>query len=431
MTPTDDALLHGAPIRAASPDELPAHTATDLTRRQLVALILVATNAGSLLSFAYKYLEQVARGRAPSPVPNLIEELTGGYGGALIMSLLIYTAWRLALPTRRWPAHIAFHLAGIYIFSALHTTSNYLSRIVVFRLLGLGRYDYGILPARYAMEFPKDLTIYVFIFGFLYLFDRYRRARARELHAVQLEARLAHARLHNLQAQLHPHFLFNALNAISSIMYDDVRAADRMLTRLADLLRRALDASRAQVVTLGEELELLDAYLELMRARFGERLEVELDLAAGLRAARVPALLLQPLVENALHHGAPAPPEPARVAVRCRREGDALVLEVQDNGPGLARPDDTLVGRGVGVTNTVERLHGLYGPAAALDWREAPEGGLVVSVRLPYLEAAPGREAMAEHGPAAQRGPERGHDQVAPREPTPHHDERIWTRSGS
>jgi two-component sensor histidine kinase len=371
----------------------PRHTATDLSRRQLVTLVLVATNAGSLLSFAYKYLEQIARGRLPSPVPTLIEELTGGYGGALIMSLLIYIAWRLALPTRRWPAHIAFHLAGIYIFSALHTTSNYLSRIVVYRTLGLGTYDYGILPARYAMEFPKDLTIYVFIFGFLHLFDRYRRARARELHAVQLEARLAHARLHNLQAQLHPHFLFNALNAISSIMYDDVRAADRMLTRLADLLRRALDASRAQVVTLGEELELLEAYLELMRARFGDRLQAEIEVDGDLRGAPVPALLLQPLVENALEHGAPQPPEPARVAIRCRREGGALLLEVQDNGPGLVHPDEPLVGRGVGVTNTVERLRGLYGTAARLSWRGAPGGGLVVSVRLPYEPEPTGTQA--------------------------------------
>jgi signal transduction histidine kinase len=371
----------------------PRHTATDLSRRQLVTLVLVATNAGSLLSFGYKYLDHVANGRLPSPVRILIEELTGGYGGALIMSLLIYIAWRLALPTRRWPAHIAFHLAGIYIFSALHTTSNYLSRIVVYRTLGLGTYDYGILPARYAMEFPKDLTIYVFIFGFLHLFDRYRRARARELHAVQLEARLAHARLHNLQAQLHPHFLFNALNAISSIMYDDVRAADRMLTRLADLLRRALDASRAQVVTLGEELELLEAYLELMRARFGDRLQAEIEVDGDLRGAPVPALLLQPLVENALEHGAPQPPEPARVAIRCRREGGALLLEVQDNGPGLAHPDEPLIGRGVGVTNTGERLRGLYGTAARLSWRGAPGGGLVVCVRLPYEPEPTGTQA--------------------------------------
>lgn len=381
----------------------PTHTATDLSRRQLAALFLVVTNAGSLLSFGYKYLDHVANGRLPSPVRTLIEELTGGYGGALIFLGLIYIAWRLALPTRRWHAILAFHLVGVYVFSALHTTANYLSRIVVFRLLGLGEYHYGILPARFAMEFPKDLTIYVFIFGFLHLFDRYRRARARELRAAQLEAQLAHARLHNLQAQLHPHFLFNALNAISSIMYDDVRAADRMLTRLADLLRRALDASRAQVVTLGEELQLLEAYLEVMRARFGERLQARIEGDDDIRAALVPPLLLQPLVENALEHGAPIPPEPARVIIRCRREDDALVLQVQDNGPGLAHPDEPLVGRGVGLTNTVERLQGLYGPAARLSWREAPGGGLIMSLRLPYHEVDP-----------ALGSPE-------PSEPVPHH----------
>jgi sensor histidine kinase YesM len=379
-----------------------AHTATDLSRRQLAALVLVATNAGSLLSFGYKYLDHVANGRLPSPVRTLIDELTGGYGGALIFLGLVYIAWRLALPTRRWPVILAFHLVGVYVFSALHTTSNLISRTVVFRLLGLGEYNYGILPARFAMEFPKDLTIYVFIFGFLHLFDRYRRARARELRAAQLEAQLAHARLHNLQAQLHPHFLFNALNAISSIMYDDVRAADRMLTRLADLLRRALDASRAQVVTLGEELQLLEAYLEVMRARFGEHLQARVEVDDALRHVRVPPLLLQPLVENALEHGAPAPPETASVAIRCHREGDTLILEVQDNGPGLAHPDEPIVGRGVGLTNTVERLQGLYGHAARLSWREAPGGGLIMSLRLPYHVADPALGSPEPSEPALQ-----------------------------
>lgn len=375
-------------------------TTLDLTRRQLGALILVVVNAGAVLSFGYKYLDHVANGQFPAPVRSLIEELTGAYGAAFILMLLVYAARRIGLPTRRWQAHIAFHLAGIYLFSALHTTSNYISRTISFRLFGLGEYDYGTLPARYAMEFPKDLTIYLLFFGFLYLFDRYRRARARELHAAQLEARLAHARLHNLQAQLHPHFLFNALNAISSIMYDDVRAADRMLTHLADLLRRALDAYHSQVVALGEELEMLEAYLELMRTRFGERLEIELHVAEDLHAARVPPLLLQPLVENALRHGAPAPPAPARITVRGRRKGDILLLEVQDNGPGLARPDQPLVGRGLGVSNTFERLRGLYGNETTLSCREAPGGGLIVSVRLPYDESMSGLDPDGATEPA-------------------------------
>lgn len=398
-----------------SPAEVSGYTPTDLTRRQLVVLIIVVTNAISLLSFAYKYLGQVAAGHTPSPLGTLVDEMTGGYGAALFLWLIAWAAWRLGLPGRRWPAHLGFHLAGIFTFSALHTTANYLSRTVVFRLAGLGAYDYGILPVRYAMEFPKDLVSYTLFFTFLHLFDRYRRARARELHTAQLEARLAQARLHNLQAQLHPHFLFNALNAISSIMYDDVAAADRMLTRLADLLRRALDASRAQVVTLGEELELLDAYLELMQARFGERLETTIEADDELRHALVPALLLQPLVENALEHGAPAPPEPARVGVRCRREEDALVVEIQDNGPGLALPDEPLVGRGVGVTNTVERLHGLYGDAAELSWRGAPGGGLIVSVRLPYDEAPSAGEPAG-----AERRPRPGDDPAMDHEPARH-----------
>jgi signal transduction histidine kinase len=355
-----------------------------LSKRRAGALILLAVTVVALLTFAYKYLDRAAYGRSPNPLPPLIEELTGHYAGLLLLAPLVLFAGRIQLAARPWRYRIAFHAAGVLLYSALHTTLNWGSRTVLFPLSGLGAYDYGILPVRYAMEFPKDLTSYVIIFGFAALFEHYRAARAREFRTVQLEAQLARAQLQNLQAQLHPHFLFNTLNTISSVMYEDVRAADRMLARLSDLLRRALHASQAQQVALAEELELLGSYLDLMRARFGERLSVQLMVDDEVRAARVPALLLQPLLENALEHGAPPAPEPARVVLRGRREGDRLLLEVEDNGPGLPHPDAPLLGRGIGLTNTAERLSGLYGAAGVLEWREAANGGLIVSVRLPY-----------------------------------------------
>jgi LytS/YehU family sensor histidine kinase len=310
----------------------------------------------------------------------------------------------------------------------MHTTSNFLSRTALFHLLGLGEYRYGTLPTRYAMEFPKDLIIYFLLFSFLYLFEHYRGARERQLRAAQLEAQLADAQLHNLQAQLQPHFLFNALNAISSIMYEDLGRADRMISRLSDLLRRALHASRAQEVTLGEELELLEAYLDLMRARFAERLRVRIAIDDELRRAVLPALILQPLVENAIQHGAPHPPALAEIEVRGHREGDALVLEVQDNGPGLRRPDDDLIGRGVGLTNTAERLRGLYGPAAGLAWHEVPDGGLSVRVWLPYHEAVADHGSPSHLGAVAGRGNESSAHGTLREES---YGEQSWTRSES
>jgi LytS/YehU family sensor histidine kinase len=245
------------------------------------------------------------------------------------------------------------------------------------------------------MEFSLQLIVVGLTTAFVDVLDRNRAAPERELLASQREAGLARAQLQTLQAQLQPHFLFNALNTISSMMYEDVEAADRMIARLSELLRHALRTTRAQTISLVEELEILEPYLDLMRARFGDRLEVELRVEDDARAAAVPALLLQPLVENAAQHGAPEPPLPARIVVAARREGVALVVEVADNGPG-APEDRPLLGRGIGLTNTAARLRALYGDEARLAWENVAGGGLCVRVVLPYRAVAPAADLSEE-----------------------------------
>jgi signal transduction histidine kinase len=350
----------------------------------------VATLLG-LLSFAYYWLDDVVRGNPGSMLPTLVEELTGYWGAMLLVPLGI----RLA---RRYPpaaaSRILIHLGVLLALSAASTTWNWGARSLLFPTLGLGPYDYGQMPLRYLMELPKGAILYVVILAFVVLLDRYRAAREKELRVAHLEAGLARAQLQNLSAQLQPHFLFNALNAVSSVMYEDVERADRMVVSLSELLRASLRASRDQQIALAEELEVLERYLELMRARFGERLRVRVEVEDDVRGARVPAMLLQPIVENALQHGAPAPPEPAEVVVRARRTGDRLMIEVRDNGPGLrgAVP----IGKGVGLTNTADRLRALYGDAQSLGFDDSPGGGLVVRVTMPFREsAAPAREEEA------------------------------------
>jgi two-component system LytT family sensor kinase len=354
------------------------------------AAFAVATLLG-LLSFAYYWLDDVVRANPTPLLPTLVEELTGYWGAMLLMPIGI----RLA---RRYPpaasSRILIHLVVLLALSAASTTWNWGARSLLFPVLGLGRYDYGRMPLRYLMELPKGATMYVIVLSFVVLLDRYRAAREKELRVAHLEAGLARAQLQNLSAQLQPHFLFNALNTVSSVMYEDVERADRMVASLSELLRASLRASRDQQIALAEEMEVLDRYLELMRARFGERLRVEVDVDEAVRGARVPAMLLQPIVENALQHGAPAPPEPAEVVVRARRMEDRLTIEVRDNGPGLrgAAP----IGRGVGLTNTADRLRALYGDAQSLEFEDAPGGGLVVRMTMPFREsAAPAREEEA------------------------------------
>ncbi len=351
------------------------------------AAFAVATLLG-LLSFTYYWLDDVVR-RHPTPaLEPLVEELTGYWGAMLLVPIGIRVARRYP-PTLHW--RVLVHVGVLLALSAASTTWNWIARSVLFPVLGLGRYDYGQMPLRYLMELPKGAIMYVVILAFVVLLDRYRAARERELRVAHLEAGLARAQLQNLSAQLQPHFLFNALNAISSTMYDDVERADRMMTSLSELLRASLRASTTQQITLAEELEVLERYLELMRVRFGERLRVQVDVEPGIGAARVPVMLLQPIVENAMQHGAPPPPQPACVTVRARRMEDTLVIEVRDNGPGLHGGPPA--GRGVGLTNTADRLRALYGDAQSLAFEDAPGGGLVVRMTMPFAaSAAPARE---------------------------------------
>jgi two-component system, LytTR family, sensor kinase len=267
------------------------------------------------------------------------------------------------------------------VFSVLHTSWNWATRSALFPLFDLGRYDYGRMPLRYAMEFPTDVVLYAFVMGLLYLFERFREAREREVQ-------LGQARLEALEGRLRPHFLFNALNTVSAVMYEDVAAADTMLARLAELLRRTLRRPAGGAVPLAEELETLDLYLDIMRARFAERLQVDVRVDEAARGARVPPLVLQPLVENAIIHGDPGSGAAARIGVRARRENGSLLLEVEDNGPGLTGPPGEAVERGIGLGTTARRLAQLYGARAGVSLENLPAGGVRAVVTLPF-EASP------------------------------------------
>lgn len=210
-----------------------------------------------------------------------------------------------------------------------------------------------------------------------------RMYRTQQATAAKLETSLAAARLDALRAQLQPHFLFNTLNAISVLADEDPSKAKRMLLRLADLLRLTLAEGGKQEVRLSEELELLEHYLDIQRARFEDRLALRFDVAPAARDAFVPVLLLQPLVENAIRHGVDPSVAGGTIAVIARRTGDALRLEVRDNGRGLS-PSEGTRKDGVGLANTRARLATLYGERQRLELVTPPEGGAAVVISLPF-----------------------------------------------
>jgi two-component system, LytTR family, sensor kinase len=213
----------------------------------------------------------------------------------------------------------------------------------------------------------------------------HRAAQEREARAERLRSELVQARLDALTGQLHPHFLFNALNSVSALMHRDLPAADAMLARLGDLLRRTLRAGESPEVTLEEEFALLGDYLAVVGVRFRDRLSVEMHLEPGTERAMVPHFLLQPLVENALEHGISRRAGAGRIEVRSARsstDGDTLVLSVSDDGPGYRA--DASPTNGIGLANTRRRLAALYADRQRLTLTDRPTGGLLVRVELPF-----------------------------------------------
>lgn len=234
--------------------------------------------------------------------------------------------------------------------------------------------------------FFSNLLYYWLFVGVGHGFNFHRRYRMREADAARLQARLAQAELHLLKSQLHPHFLFNTLQAISTLMHRDARAADAMLTRLSDLLRVALDCTGTQEVSLEEELAFLQPYLEIEQARLGERLSFELDVQPNVLDARVPHMILQPLVENAVRHGIAPRAVPGHIRVTARGRRGMLDLEVRDDGPGM--PPGHSMNGGLGLSITRARLEHHYGGDFSFEPRNLAGGGFRVSITIPFRPIA-------------------------------------------
>jgi LytS/YehU family sensor histidine kinase len=212
----------------------------------------------------------------------------------------------------------------------------------------------------------------------------YRQFRDRELHSAKLEMQLTRSHLQALKSHLQPHFLFNTMHSISALMLTDVAAADKMMSRVSDLLRMSLESRGIQITSLNRELEFVAGYLEIEKVRFGERLSIVLDIAAETLDAQVPSLLLQPLVENAIRHGISRLSSGGSVWIAASRDGRDLYLRVRDNGPGLGSGVGTPPGTGLGLRTTRERLQTLYGSQQSFEIHDAPSGGVEVCVRIPF-----------------------------------------------
>ncbi len=228
-----------------------------------------------------------------------------------------------------------------------------------------------------------NVLVYFLISGFAYYLHSSGRLARRQRRTAELRAQLTEAQLTSLQMQLRPHFLFNALHTVSGLIVTDPRRAQRVIRQLGELLRMSLKSGDRQTIPLAEEIAFVEAYLGVERARFGERLGVDFQIDEQLRDVPVPALILQPLVENAVRHGVSRNPEGGRVRIEAAAHNDRLRLRVCDDGPGMAQPIAEDGTAGVGLRNTRARLTALYGDDHLFSMKAAEPRGVQVTIELP------------------------------------------------
>ena len=350
-------------------------------------VFLVATLLG-LFSTAQGYrltaLNPRVRPEDLAIVPLLLFNMVLWHVPAILTRPIFWLSSRYRLDGRHWMRAIAIHLAAFVAFSLIHGAAMLITRLALWPELLKRPLPAFISWAQtsYLTNIELALMIYAAIVGVYCALTFYRESQARAVQAANLETSLMEARLKTLEAELHPHFLFNTLHAISTLIHADPEAADRMISRLSDLLRLTFDRTGAAEVTLKEELEFLQKYLELEQIRFRDRLSIEFDIDPETFDAEVPRLILQPLVENAIKHGIAPRSGEGLLKISAHRHGDDIWVEVRDNGVGLTTSARTSLRNGVGLSNTRARLQYLYGDGHRLEFVEG-DAGLAVRLRIP------------------------------------------------
>ncbi len=359
-----------------------------MTRRALALRILGSALAVALFFSAQNALVGAARHRPFDWQWDVYHECVYWLTWAAVAPAILAAA-------RRWPlafraSAILPHLGVMLLLAPAQITITYSVHYLLLHALGVATGGATSLPVWLANlgggivwgSFTGSLYYWVLL-GLHAAFRYQRMYQEQLLSAAELEGRLASAQLEALRLQLHPHFLFNTLNAVSAFVGAEPEQARRMLARLGELLRGTLDRGEPEI-SLATELALLAPYLEIQRIRFGDRLRIEVRATPDAERALVPTLILQPLLENAMEHGVSRQPGATVVGVTGRTEGGRLVLTVSDDGPGPAGGAE-----GIGLRNTRERLQALHGDRHRMELVAGATGGAVVRIELPFRPAEP------------------------------------------
>ena len=305
------------------------------------------------------------------------------YGWAILFPFISRMAKRFRVGRDNWRRMLPLHLSAAFLFVLAHVFLYVVSYHLFHGFYSAGdRRFLETVAVNFLSNWLLDASMYFVILSAVTARDYSQRFQAEQLKSSQLHAALVDSQLSALKMQLQPHFLFNTLNSISTLMHEDVKAADEMVARLGDFLRLTLESSGEQIVTLAQELNFINGYLAIEIVRFGERLTVEREVETETLRARVPNLILQPLIENCIKHGISRQIRAGKISIRAARCDETLRLQVEDNGPGL-RNENSGNG-GIGLANTRARLFNLYGGNQRIEVVNLAAQGLIVTLEIPF-----------------------------------------------
>ena len=349
----------------------------DKNKKWLVLIVVIATvqaflNIGIIVSENIAHDEEI---RWPF---YFINEFTGIYCGLILIPFLIWFFRAYPLTKEKLPGTIVLYLLASLVFGALWTSIMYGTRLVIYPMAGIARIGevFNDLPFRYLMEYFKQFFVFWLIYYIYWSVRQYRNNQERILKESRLHGELSKARLNSLQMQLQPHFFFNTLNTVSSIMYSDPGRADNLITRMSDFLREVIQTRDSPLHPLEQEIELLKKYTDIMLARYGDKLDIRYNLSSKTLQCLVPVLLLQPLVENSIKYAIDHKKNTV-VKIESKRENNVLKLEISDNGPGV---DEDNLKYGTGLSLTTMRLRNLYESVHTFSIYRKKNGGTLVSI---------------------------------------------------
>ena len=363
----------------------PALWSNEFLRRALTKLAMIFAG-WTLLALLWAGSIAISRASVGAPthfVHTLRLCLLDYWIWAALTPIIFFLAKRFPFKRESWPRATAIHFVFYLILTMAHE--------VLGQWVGLpadvpDSFHGSVLWLRFISSLYNDLWMYWPAVVVWSLLDYYRRYREGDMRATRLKEQLTRAELQALRNQLHPHFLFNSLNSVASLMHEDVDAADDMLGDLSHLLRVYLTENDAQEIALRQEIGLLETYIRIQKRRFEDRLTSFVDVPEELLDAAVPALLLQPLVENSIIHGIAPRSLPGQIRVTARRKDGTLNLEVADDGLGL--PEHYT--ERIGLSNSRARLRQLFADSYSFEMMSGRQGGVVVTIGIPLRFLPPG-----------------------------------------